>query len=244
VKRTAIAVALLTLLPSLFGAALVGGCGSGSDVPEGAVATIGDASITREQIQELIAQASVQLKGTGQSFPAEGTALYDEYMAKMVEYLVGNEIIIQSAPKYDVSVSDAEVSGQIKQLVASYGGQQQFESTLKASGMTRELLERTIKSQLLSQAMQSKVTESAGVTPAEIEAYWDAHKDELAKDAKTKTFAKAKATIRSLLLSAAQQQIWNKWMSAQMQKLGVTYAEGYDPAALKARASAAASPAP
>lgn len=247
-KRTTTAVALLALLLTVLGAAVAGaGCGGdggGSDVPDGAVATVGDVRITMDQIKELIAQASVQLKGEGQAFPAEGTALYDEYMAKMVEYLVGNEIIIQSAPSYDVTVSEAEVKGQIKQLIAAYGGQQKFDSTLKASGMTQELLERTIKSQLLSQAMQSKVTQSAGVTPAEIEAYWDAHKDQFTKDAKTKTFAKAKATIKDILLSAAQQQIWNKWMSAQMQKIGVTYAEGYDPAVLKARSSSSASPAP
>lgn len=246
-KRTATAVALLALVMSLFVAALAGGCGNsgdGGDIPDGAVATVGDVSITMDQIKQLIAQASVQLKGEGQAFPAEGTALYDEYMAKMVEYLVGNEIIIQSAPKYDVAVSDAEVNGQIKQLIASYGGQQKFDATLKASGMTQKLLEHTIKSQLLSQAMQSKVTESAGVTPAEIKAYWDAHKDQFTKDAKTRTFAKARATIRSILLSAAQQQIWNKWMSAQIEKLSVTYADGFDPAALKASASSLASPAP
>lgn len=244
-KRTTTAVALLALLMILFGAALAGGCGSdGGDLPDGSVATVGDVSITMDQVKALIAQASVQLKGEGQAFPAEGTALYDEYMAKMVEYLVGNEIIIQSAPKYDVTVSDAQVNGQIEQLIASYGGQQKFDATLKASGMTQKLLEHTIKSQLLSQAMQSKVTESAGVTPAEIRSYWDAHKDQFTKDAKTRTFAKAKATIRSMLLSAAQQQIWNKWMSAQVEKLGVTYADGFDPAVLKARASSLASPAP
>jgi hypothetical protein len=247
VKRTALAVALLVLTPVVLGAALAGGCGSsdgGGGVSDGAVATVGDATITMDQIKELIAQASVQLKGEGQAFPAEGTALYDEYMAKMVEYLVGAEIIEQSAPKYDVTVSDAQVSGQIKQLVAAYGGQKKFEATLKASGMTQDLLERTIRSQLLSQAMQSKVTESASVTPAAIREYWDAHKDQFTKDAKTKTLAKAKATIRNMLLSAARQQIWNKWMSAQTEKLGVTYEEGYDPALLKARASSAASPAP
>lgn len=245
-KRTAIAVALLALLLSAALAAIAGGCGSesGGDVPDGAVATVGDVSITQEQIEELIAQASAQLKGQGEAFPAEGTAMYADYMAKMVEYLVGNQIIIQSAPEYDVTVTDSQVSGQIKQLVASYGGQAKFDRTLKAAGMDQELLERTIKSQLLSQAMQSKVTESATVSAADIKAYWDAHKEQFMEDAKTKTFAKAKATIKSVLLSAAQQQLWNKWMSAQTQKLGVSYAEGYDPAVLRADASAKASPSP
>lgn len=247
-KRTAIAVALLALLLPAALVAIASGCGSesggGGDVPEGAVATVGDVSITQEQIKELIAQASSQLKGQGEAFPAEGTAMYDDYMAKMVEYLVGNQIVIQSAPEYDVTVTDSQVNGQIKQLVASYGGQDKFDSTLKAAGMTQELLARTIKSQLLSQAMQSKITESATVSAADIKAYWDAHKEQFMEDAKTKTFAKAKATIKSVLLSAAQQQLWNKWMSTQTEKLGVTYAEGYDPVVLRTDASAKASPSP
>ena len=216
-KRTASAVALLALLLVFAGAALVSGCGGdasgGASVPSDAVATVGDVSITKAQIQELINQASAQLKGAGDSFPAKGTAQYDEYMAKMVEYLVGNEIVAQSAPQFDVKISDAEVAGQIKEMVATYGGQATFDKTLKAAGMTQDLLKRTIKMQLVSQAVQVAATKSATVNATEIKAYWDAHKDQLSKDKKTATFAKAKTTIKGILLSAAQQKLWNEWMS-------------------------------
>lgn len=247
-RRTATALALLALLLATAGAALVSGCGEdtgGGGATAGlpaTVATVGDVGITGTQIQELINQASVQLKAEGKAFPAKGTAQYDEYMAKMVEYLVGNEIIVQSAEKLGVTVNDAQVDGQIKQLISTYGGRQKFEATLKASGMTEDLLARTISTQLLSQAAQVAVTKGATVSAADVKAFWDDNKAQLEKQAETSTFAKARKTIEDMLLSAAQQRLWNQWLSVRSKKLGVTYTPGYDPAVLKAHASAQASP--
>ena len=248
-RRTVMALALLVLLA---GTALASGCGgsdgggggTGSSNLPGTVATVAGVDITGSQVEELISQAAAQLKGSGEAFPAKGTAQYDEYMAKMVEYLVGNQIIIASAEELGVEVTDAAVEAQIKQLVSTYGGQKKFDATLKDSGMTQDLLKRTIKSQMLSQAAQSVVAESASVSDADVKAYWDAHKGELSKNADTKTFAKAKESIKAMLLNATRQRLWNQWLSERTKKLGVTYADGYDPAVLKAHASAKASPSP
>jgi hypothetical protein len=251
VKRSVI-LTLALVATLLLAVAALSGCGSGSgsaDLPAGTVATVGDVNITKAQVDELIKQAAAQLEGQGDAFPAEGTALFDEYRAKMVEYLVGNEIIVQSAADNNVSVSDTQVNGQIQQMVSAYGGQKKFDTMLKAAGMTQDLLKRTIKSQLLAQAVQSAVTKSASVSPTDIKAYWDAHKDQLSKVKKTATFAKAKATIKSMLLSATQQKLWSEWITKRTKELAVTYAKGYDPKVLRAEAaklspSPAASPTP
>ena len=87
------------------------------------------------------------------------------------------------------------------------------------------------------------VTKKATVSDAEIQAYWNAHKAQLAKSKKTATLAKAKTTIKQTLLSAKQQQLWTAWIAERTKALGVEYAAGYDPAALNASSSASASPA-
>ena len=248
-RRSVTALALLALLVAA-GAALASGCGgsggsdTGSSGLPGTVATVAGVDITGTQVQELIRQASVQLEGSGEAFPAKGTAQYDEYMAKMVEYLVGNQIILSSAKDLGLNVTDASVDAQIKELVSTYGGQKKFEATLKASGMTQDLLKRTIKSQLLSQAAQSAVTKAATVSDADVRSYWDAHAAEFKKNAETRTFAKAKDSIETMLLNAARQHLWNQWLSERTRQLGVSYADGFDPAVLKAHASAQASPSP
>ncbi len=246
-RRSVTALALLALLVAA-GAALASGCGgsggsdTGSSGLPGTVATVAGVDITGTQVQELIRQASVQLEGSGEAFPAKGTAQYDEYMAKMVEYLVGNQIILSSAKDLGLNVTDASVDAQIKELVSTYGGQKKFEATLKASGMTQDLLKRTIKSQLLSQAAQSAVTKAATVSDADVRSYWDAHAAEFKKNAETRTFAKAKDSIETMLLNAARQHLWNQWLSERTRQLGVSYADGFDPAVLKAHASAKTSP--
>ena len=78
------------------------------------------------------------------------------------------------------------------------------------------------------------------MSDAEVQAYWDAHKSELAKDKKTATFAKAKTTIEQTLLCAKQQQLWTAWWpSGQGDRRGLR--RGLRPR--RADASTSASPA-
>ena len=109
--------------------------------------------------------------------------------------------------------------------------------------MTLDLLKRSIRSQTLSSRAAEVVTKKATVSDAEIQAYWDAHKAQLAKSKKTATLAKAKTTIKQTLLSAKQQQLWAAWIAERTKAIGVEYAAGYDPAVLNASSSASASPA-
>lgn len=244
-KRTAAAIALVIVALGVLAAVALSGCGSsdggGGSVPADAVATVGDATISKAQVDELIAQATTQLKAQGATFPKTGTAQYDEYLGKMVEYLVGNQIVTQSAPEYEVTVSDAEVNDQIAQMQEAYGGKAAFDKMMKEAGMTTALLTQTIKAQLLSQKLQTIVTKSASVSDSDLKAFWEGHKDQLVKDKKTATFAKAKATLKTSLLSAARQKLWNQWLSERSGKLKVTYADGYDPAKLQPSVSPSAS---
>ncbi len=45
----------------------------------------------------------------------------------------------------------------------------------------------------------------------------------------TTTFAKAKASIKSQLLSTKQQSLWTAWLKKRTDATKVAYASGYDP---------------
>jgi hypothetical protein len=222
---------------------LAAGCGSdgaGADVPSDAVATVGGTPVTKADFQQLMAQAKTQMQASGMTVPKEGSAGYDHYVAQIVQYMVQEQVIAQSAKDLGVSVTTKDVDDQIKQLEKAYGGEKKVLSLLKGQGMTMELLKRSIKGQTLSQRAIEVVTKSATVSDADVKAYWDAHKSEYVKDKKTSTFQKAEATIEQTLLSAKQQQLWNAWLDKRVEEIGVAYADGYDPATLKASASPAA----
>ena len=242
-RVTTVLIAAVALLSVVAAGVVVAGCGGDSSVPSDAVATVGDATVTKTDFEKLMGQAQTQMKAQGMTVPKEGSASYDHYASQIVKYLVEEQIVTQSAKELGVQVTDKEVADQIAQLEKAYGGEKKVLALLKEQGMTLDLLKRSIRSQALTTLASQKVTQKATVSDADIQAYWDAHKAELAKSKKTATLAKAKTTIQQTLLSAKQQQLWAAWIAERAKALGVEYAAGYDPAALNASSSAAASPA-
>ena len=237
-RVTTVLITAVALLSVVAAGLVAAGCGGGSSVPSDAVATVGDVTVTKADFQQLLTQAETQMKAQGMTLPKKGSASYDHYAGRVVTYLVEEQIVAQSAKELGVQITDKEVSDQIAQLVKAYGGEQKVLDLLKSQGMTMELLKRSIRSQTLSSRAAQVVTKKATVSDAEIQAYWDAHKTELAKSKKTATLAKAKTTIQQTLLSAKQQQLWAAWIAERSKAIGVEYASGYDPAKLDASPSA------
>lgn len=238
-RATTVLLAAVALAGLAAAGLLAAGCGSESaGVPSDAVATVGDVSVSQTDFEQLMTQARTQMEASGMSVPEKDSSSYDHYVAQIVQYMVQEQVIAQSAADLGVTVTDKDVADQVAQLEQAYGGKEKVVSLLKEQGMTMALLERSIKGQTLSQRAIEVVTKSAAVSDTDVKAYWDAHKGELTKDKKTNTFAKAKKTIKETLLSAKQQQIWNAWLDKRVKEIGVVYAAGYDPAELNASASA------
>lgn len=236
-RVTTVLVAALALLGVAAAGLTVAACG-GESVPSDAVATVGDVTVTKADFQDLLTQAQVQMKAQGMNVPKEGSAAYDHYVAQVVNYLVQEQVVEQSAEELGVSITDKEVGEQVAELVQAYGGEQKVVDLLAEQGMTMELLKRSIRSQTLSDRAAEIVTKEASVSDAEIQMYWEAHKAELSKKKKTATLAKARTTIEQILVSAKKLQLWNAWVAERAEALGVEYASGYDPTLLTPSASA------
>ena len=236
-RVTTVLIAAVALLGIAAAGLAASACG-GSSVPSDAVATVGDVTVTQTDFEQLLAQAQTQMKAQGMKVPEKGSATYDHYVAQIVNYLVQEQVVAQSAKELGVSMTDKEVNDQVAQLVKAYGGEKKVLELLKQQGMTMDLLKRSIRSQTLSDRAAEIVTKNAAVSDAEIQAYWTAHKAELSKDKKTATLAKAKTTIQQTLLSAKKLQLWNEWLAKRIKAIGVAYASGYDPAKLTPSASA------
>jgi hypothetical protein len=232
-----VALAALALLGITAAGLIATGCGGDDGVPSDALATVGDTDVPKADFQKLLTQARTQVKAQGSTFPAEGTPEYDQYAAQIVDYLVQEQIVAQSAGELGVSVTDKEVSDQIAQLEKAYGGEKKVLALLKEQGMTMELLRRSLRSQALTGKAAEAVVEEASVSDADVRAYWGAHQADLSKKKATATLAKAEATIRATLLGEVKQDLWKDWIIERTKALGVEYAAGFDPAELAASAS-------
>ncbi len=234
----AVAVAVILIL----GALIVAGCGD--DIPDDAVAVVGDVPITKADFDKYMEQAKATVISQSGSFPAEGSAEYDEYAASLLDYLVQNEVVAQGAAKLGVEVTAVDVSLYIAELETSYGGHDAFLEELAEQGMTFAEVRKDVRASLLGEAVYNKVIEDVKVTAAEVKAFWDeneaAIKESAEENDKVATFANTKKEIRESLLESARAQAWQAWVEATITELGVVYAEGYDPDALRVSPAPAA----
>lgn len=337
-KRVLAAVLFVAVLLT---SALVAACGSDNGkVPTGAIAAVGDGVITKAAFDKIIAQAKVQAKAAGQPFPEVGSYSYNQYAARVIDYLVQQKIIEQQAQAWDIKVTDAQVKDRVTQIEQAYGGAKKIDEMLDQQGMTRADLNDLMREQLLSQKVFDRVTKDVKVTDAAAKAYYEKNesqyvqpetrdirhilvktkaeaekvrallvadpstanwkklakqysddpgskgnggqlgpttpgamvpafdkaafalkKNEISQPVKTQfgwhviqvtkivkaattPFEKAKDGIKAQLLQTKRQAAWQKWIEEQEKLAKVAYAEGFDPAKLKATKPETTSPSP
>ena len=170
-KKVIVAAVLLGLLASAF---VFAACG-GNQVPAGAIASVGSATVTQEQFDQIWAQAKAQYASQqgAPPFPKEGTAQYDQLKASIVNYLVQNELIKQQAADMKVTVTATQLDERVKQITEQVGGQKKLDALLKKQGVTAEELRTQLEAQMLQEAVRTKVGQDAKVTPEQIKAYYD-----------------------------------------------------------------------
>ena len=172
-KKVIVAAVLLGLLASAF---VFAACG-GNQVPAGAIASVGDATVTQQQFDEIWAQVKAQYASSqgAPPFPKEGTATYDQLKASIVNYLVQNELIKKKAAEMGVTVTQKQVDENIKQIIASpqVGSQKKLDALLKKAGLTMDQLRAQRAALLLQTALQAKVGANVKVTAEQIKAYYD-----------------------------------------------------------------------
>jgi predicted small lipoprotein YifL len=97
VGRRSLVLALLALA--------LAGCGG-----SGRLATIGDRTVTRDQVQQLVDHGRDEATREGNTFPAKGSGGYRQLEQQALAILVSRAQIARAAARLGVTVSDAEVA--------------------------------------------------------------------------------------------------------------------------------------
>jgi foldase protein PrsA len=170
-KRIVMVAVLLGLVAL---AVFAGACG-GTTVPTGAIAVVGDQTVTQAQFDEIWAQAKAQYAATdgAPEFPKEGSAEYDQLKASIINYLVQNALMNQEAATMKVSVSAKDMDARVKQITEQVGGQKKLDKLLKQQGVNMDQLKQQLKAQMLQEAVKAKVDAKVTVSDAEAKKYFD-----------------------------------------------------------------------
>ena len=170
---------------------LVAACGSSGpqDVPNDAVAVVGDKSISKSDWDALIEQTRRNFAATKRKFPAPGSVELANLKANATQFLIQSSEYQQEAGNLDVKVSDKDVDARLQQIKEQYYGNpagqkkatqaqmdQRYQAALKQQGFTDKEVRAGIKLQLIREKVFEKVTSDVKVSDADVQAYYDKNK--------------------------------------------------------------------
>jgi parvulin-like peptidyl-prolyl isomerase len=151
-------------------------CGGGSDsVPTGAVAVVNGTEVSKEDLDQLIAQAKKGYAAQKQEFPKAGTPEYQSLQTQYVAYLVELEEFRQEAKNLGVEVTEKDIDAAEQDLIKTRfnGKRAEYVKALDAQGFTaEEYREQALAVSALSKKLFDEVTKDVEATDDEIVAYY------------------------------------------------------------------------
>jgi foldase protein PrsA len=182
-------------------------CGGGSQgVPANAVAVVGNTPITTTVFNGFLTQRIAIAEAQGQK-PQPGTPQYTALRDEVVAYLVQVNELEQQAPKEGVSMTQGQVTEFLKNLAkTSYGGSMaKLTAALKKQGLSMATARQEVFVNLLATKVKTKVTQSAKVTMAQEQAYYNTNKAQFQTPA-TKTRSVEHILVKSKSLADTIEQ--------------------------------------
>jgi len=114
-----------------------------------------------------VTQAEQALIGQGMDAnTAEGQETLAQTHRRVLEAMIEQEIILQTAAREGVVVSDETVDATMQQSISEAGGQEVFQTWLQANDMSADDYRQSLHAQLVAQTMFQQVTQDV---PAEAE---------------------------------------------------------------------------
>jgi foldase protein PrsA len=172
--RRNIALPLLALI-AVLAVAACGGGSSSADVPEGAIAVVGDKTITKEQFDAFMEQQKKVAESKKQDFPAAGTPEYQAVKDNVVKGLVERQEWELEAEAMGIKVTDQEIETQLNQQKEQYGltDEQKYQAELAKAGITDAQVRDQVRLRILTNKISEAVTKNVAVTDADVKAYYD-----------------------------------------------------------------------
>jgi hypothetical protein len=147
-RRAALVAALI---------AVAAGCGhDGATVPAGAIAVVGGRPVTLSALEAQLAQSRRAYAARGQAFPKPGTEAHRRLQDNAVRLIVDQKQLELAAEKLGISIRPAQVDARLRRFKQSaFGGSEaRYGARLRAIGMTDEDVRRSIRDQLLVDALK------------------------------------------------------------------------------------------
>jgi parvulin-like peptidyl-prolyl isomerase len=175
--RSIFALAALLLVLAL------AACGGGeeesaADVPEDAIAVVGDKEIARADYERLLDQAEKTFKAREQDFPQTGTPEFEQLRQAIVRSLIEQKQFEIGADELGIEVTDEEVDKRLEELKEQFfeGDEEKYQAELEKQGLTGEQVLADVRSRVLSEKIFEEVTKDIEVTEQAVKDHYEQNK--------------------------------------------------------------------
>jgi peptidyl-prolyl cis-trans isomerase SurA len=158
--------------------ALTATTASAAELIEGIVVRVGDRIVTRTQYANRLRDAFREIEAT--VAPEQREQRKSELRKNFVNELVSELLLRDRADRLNLGVTDAELKQAVDRLKQQYGisNDQQFEDSLRQSGMTRPEMEARLRETILTQKLFARELRSrAEMTDTELRERYNREKE-------------------------------------------------------------------
>lgn len=122
-----------------------------AEVLEGIVVRVGDRIVTRTQYERRLRDGLAEIEQTVR--PENAAAAKEDLRKRLIDDMINELLIKDRADRLNISITPAEVKDAIERLKGQYGisSDEQFESSLRSSGLTRAEMEARLRETLTTQ---------------------------------------------------------------------------------------------
>jgi foldase protein PrsA len=159
---------------------LLAACGGGGTATLGSndIAVVGDQTVTRAQLDSLLARTKKSYEGAKRPFPKPGTSNYNALQSQAVTYLLQHAQYMQKAQEMGIHVSDKQIDDRINQVKKQYygGSEKRYEAALKQQATTPDEERTAVMEQLTLEQLYNKITSKVHVSDAAVANYYKQNK--------------------------------------------------------------------
>jgi peptidyl-prolyl cis-trans isomerase C len=141
------------------------------------LARVNGEAVTKAEFDRLIKNLEVS---ANQSIPA---GRRDEVLRKALDQLVTYTVLTQETRARRVTITDADIDGQIKQMQSQFPSEQEFKKALAARGMTLERLRSDARIDLgINKMMEAETSTQPPPTDAQVREFYDKSPDKFKQE--------------------------------------------------------------
>jgi hypothetical protein len=184
------------------------------------VATVAGVPISAAQLERALERERARTEAAGRRFPDRDSDEFRALRHRLLERLVLDVEIVQSANRLHVAVPTAAVY----EFAEEASGEEGEEG--EASGEEAAAFDRSaVRARLLYEAIARKITAGERVRPGEVDRYYARHRARFA----AMSPARARVLVETQLLQIRQAAVMRRWLARTQERYRgrVRYADGY-----------------